>query len=135
MNGALPSPAGALEKERALTEWLAARGSVAIGFSGGVDSAYLAAVAVETLGADRTLAIIGRSPSYPESQWAAALAVARAIALPVVEIDTKELEDPRYAANPTNRCFYCKTELWSRLVPVARERGIDTVVDGTNADD
>jgi uncharacterized protein len=53
----------------------------------------------------------------------------------VLEIDTTELDDPRYAANPTNRCYFCKTELWSRLVPVATARGITCVIDGTNADD
>ena len=53
----------------------------------------------------------------------------------MLELDTAELDDPRYAANPSNRCYYCKTELWSRLVPVARARGFATVVDGTNADD
>ena len=81
------------------------------------------------------LAIIGRSASYPDSQWRAARDVAEQIGLPVLEIETDELNDPRYAANPTNRCYFCKTELWSRLVPVARERGFTMVADGTNADD
>ena len=67
------------------------------------------------------LAIIGRSASYPESQWANARQVAVAIGLDVVEVDTDELNDPRYAANPSNRCYFCKTELWSRLVPLARD--------------
>lgn len=125
----------AVDKERRLVEWLAEQGSIAIGYSGGVDSAYLAALAVETLGADRVIGIIGRSASYPDSQWQNARTVAMQIGLPVMEIDTDELNDPRYAANPTNRCYFCKTELWSRLVPVARERRIATVVDGTNADD
>jgi uncharacterized protein len=57
------------------------------------------------------------------------------LGLEMLEIDTNELNDPRYAANPTNRCYFCKTELWSRLVPVASERGFDVVADGTNADD
>jgi pyridinium-3,5-biscarboxylic acid mononucleotide sulfurtransferase len=100
-----------------------------------VDSAYLAAVAVATLGGAQVLAIIGRSASYPESQWSAALGVAAWIGLNVLEVDTDELIDPRYAANPTNRCYFCKTELWSKLVPVARARGIAIVADGTNADD
>jgi pyridinium-3,5-biscarboxylic acid mononucleotide sulfurtransferase len=125
----------ALAKEQHLATWLARAGSVLIGYSGGVDSAYLACVAVETLGPDRVLAVIGRSASYPDSQWATARAVAEQFGLVVHEIDTDELRDSRYAANPTNRCYYCKTELWSRLVPIARERGIRTVVDGTNADD
>jgi uncharacterized protein len=125
----------AVDKERRLAAWLRARGSFAIGYSGGVDSTYLAAVALETLGPDNVLAIIGRSASYPEAQWRAARAAADAIDLPVLEVDTDELNDPRYAANPTNRCYFCKTELWSIIVPIARERGLAVVADGTNADD
>lgn len=126
---------GAREKERALAAWLRERGSVLVGFSGGVDSAYLGVVAVETLGAERVLAVIGRSASYPAEQWATARGVAERFALPVLEVDTDEMNDPRYAANPANRCYFCKSELWSRLVPMAAERGLATVVDGTNADD
>jgi uncharacterized protein len=125
----------ALAKETRLTEWLRLQGSIAIGYSGGVDSAYVAALAVATLGADNVLAIIGRSASYPESQWTEARSVARQIGLAVLEVDTDELNDPRYAANPTNRCYFCKTELWSKLVPIAQARGIGVVADGTNADD
>jgi uncharacterized protein len=123
------------EKEHRLTEWLRQRRSVLIGFSGGVDSAYLACVAVDVLDRGSVLAVIGKSASYPEGQWAAARAVARQFSVPVLEIDTAELADPRYAANPTNRCYFCKRELWSRLVPLAAERGMACVVDGTNADD
>jgi uncharacterized protein len=122
-------------KEAALVAWLRARGPVAIGFSGGVDSAYLACVAVAALGPESTLAIIGRSASYPSAQWAAARAVAERFAVPVLELDTHEMDDPRYAENPTNRCYFCKSELWSLLVPAAAARGISTVIDGTNADD
>lgn len=122
-------------READLASWLEARGRIAIGFSGGVDSAYLAVAARIALGPDAVLAIIGRSPSYPEAQWAAAREVARSFAVPVLEIDTAELEDPRYVANPSNRCYYCKTELWTKLVPVARARGFATIADGTNADD
>lgn len=125
----------ALAKEASLIDWLRNQGSIAIGYSGGVDSAYLAAVAAATLGPERVLPIIGRSASYPESQWAGARAVAAQIGLSIVEVDTDELNDPRYAANPSNRCYFCKTELWSKLVPMARARGIAVVADGTNADD
>lgn len=125
----------AVSKEERLRGWLAERGAIAIGYSGGVDSAYLAAVALSVLGPERVLAIIGRSASYPDSQWIAAREVAAGIGLPVLEVQTEELDDPRYAANPKNRCYFCKTELWSRLVPIAAERGIATVADGTNADD
>jgi len=123
------------DKEVRLRDWLLKQERIAIGYSGGVDSAYLAAVAVDVLGAANVLAVTGRSASYPESQWVAARETARTIGLDVLEIDTAELEDPRYAANPANRCYFCKSELWSHVVPAARARGIDVVADGTNADD
>jgi len=122
-------------KEEALSAWLRARRRVAIGFSGGVDSAYLAVLARRTLGADNVLAIIGRSASYPAEQWATARRVADSFDVMVLELDTDEMNDPRYAANPANRCYFCKTELWGKLVPAAAERGFATVIDGTNADD
>ena len=124
-----------LQREQALVAWLRARGQVAIGFSGGVDSAYLACVAVDALGPDRVLAIIGRSASYPAAQWTTARRVADEFGVPVVEVDTDEIHDPRYAANPVDRCYFCKTELWTKLLPAARALGFDVVVDGTNADD
>jgi uncharacterized protein len=109
--------------------------SVLLGYSGGVDSAYLAVILREELGKDRMLAAIGRSASYPDAQWRVARHVARQFDIPLIEIETHELEDANYLANPTNRCFYCKTELWQRLVPLAHERGLAVVCDGTNADD
>ena len=127
--------AALLDRERALIHWLRERGSALLGFSGGVDSAYLACVSLEALGPGRFLAVIGRSASYPEEQWREARAVADRFAIPVLEVDTSELADPSYAATPTNRCYFCKAELWGRLVPLARERGFATVIDGTNADD
>jgi uncharacterized protein len=122
-------------KEAQLVAWFRSHGSALIGFSGGVDSAYLACVALDALGAEKTLAVIGRSASYPAAQWATARGVADRFGVPVLEIDTDEMNDPRYAANPTNRCYFCKSELWTRLTPVAVERGLAVVVDGTNADD
>ena len=109
--------------------------SVLLGYSGGVDSAFLAVVLRQELGKDRMLAAIGRSASYPTVQWQVARDVAARFDIPLVEIETHELEDANYLANPTNRCFYCKMELWRRLVPLARERGLSVVCDGTNADD
>jgi pyridinium-3,5-biscarboxylic acid mononucleotide sulfurtransferase len=135
MEAPAPWTAALAEKERLLQQWLADAGSVLIGFSGGVDSTLLACVAVETLGAERVLAMIGRSPSYPDSQWASARDVAARFSIPVEEVGTEEMNDPSYAANPENRCYFCKRELWSRLVPVAAARGLARVIDGTNADD
>ena len=129
-----PTP-GDRELETRLTTWSREHGSVLIGFSGGVDSAYLACTAVAALGAEHVLAVIGRSASYPSEQWERAREVARQFDVPVLEVSTDEVNDPRYAANPSNRCYFCKTELWDTLTPIARERGIAVVVDGTNADD
>src|SRR4030081_2565335 len=109
--------------------------SVLLGYSGGVDSALLAVVVRQELGRDRMLAAIGRSASYPDEQWQVARDVAARFDIPLVEIETHELEDANYLANPTNRCFYCKTELWHQLVPLARARALAVVCDGTNADD
>lgn len=122
-------------KELRLVDWLRAQPSILLGFSGGVDSAYLGCVAADALGPERVLAVIGRSPSYPAAQWAMAREVAERFGLRVHEVDTHEMDDPNYAANPSNRCYFCKTELWAVLARVARERGIATIVDGTNADD
>ncbi len=109
--------------------------SALLGYSGGVDSALLAVVLRQELGRERMVAAIGKSASFPLAQWAQARDVARRFDVPLVEIDTRELADSQYLANPTNRCFFCKSELWSRLVPEARARGLAVVCDGTNADD
>ncbi len=119
----------------ALRELVRAVPSALIGYSGGVDSALLAVVMRQELGRERLLAVVGRSASYPAAQWAAARAVAARFDVPLLELETHELEDPNYLANATNRCFFCKSELWRRLVPEARARGLEVVCDGTNADD
>src|SRR2546426_2650048 len=123
------------ETVAALRELVHTFPSALLGYSGGVDSAYLAVVLRRELGRGRMVAAIGRSASYPQAQWAAARAVAEQFDVPLIEIATREVEDPNYIANPTNRCFFCKTELWRRLLPEARARGLAVVCDGTNADD
>ena len=110
-------------------------GSVCVGYSGGVDSVFLAALAVETLGAQNVLAVTGRSAAYPMVQRDTAVECARRFGIPHLEVDTDELADERYTSNPSNRCYYCKSELWPKLVGVARERGLRAVLDGSNADD
>ncbi len=118
-----------------LRHHLAGIGPALLGYSGGVDSAVLAVAGQQALGDGRFLAVIGRSASYPEAQYRDALDTARRFGIALLEIDTHELDDPSYIANPTNRCYFCKTELWHQLHRVARERGIPTILDGTNADD
>ena len=125
----------AAAKEASLTQWLAHRGSALIGYSGGVDSSYLACIALEALGGAHMLAVTGVSASLSSEQRVQARDFAAQWQLPWVEIETGELDDPRYVANPTNRCYFCKQELWSKLLPIARARGYAAVVDGTNADD
>jgi pyridinium-3,5-biscarboxylic acid mononucleotide sulfurtransferase len=125
----------AREKEHRLIERLRTFPSILIGYSGGVDSAYLGSVAVEAVGAERALAVVGRSASLASEQWSVARAAAVQSGLPLLEVETNELEDPRYAVNPVNRCYFCKTELWRVLGAVARDRGYAVIVDGTNADD
>jgi pyridinium-3,5-biscarboxylic acid mononucleotide sulfurtransferase len=114
---------------------LSTLGRVLLGYSGGVDSGLLAVAARQALGRDNFLAVTGRSASYPAVQADAAVELAQRFDVPVVEVDTHELEDPRYLTNSTDRCYFCKSELWSRLHDIARERGFDTIIDGTNADD
>lgn len=109
--------------------------SVVIGYSGGVDSVYVAKVAVDVLGRRNVLAVTGRSATYPAVQHEVALECVRRFRIPHLEIETDELADPDYAANPTNRCYFCKRELWAKLSAVAAERGLKTVLDGSNADD
>jgi len=110
-------------------------GRVLLGYSGGVDSSLLAVVARRALGRGDLLAVIGRSASYPAVQYEGAIALAHRFDVPVFEVDTDELDDPSYVANPRNRCYFCKSELWRRLGAVAAERGFTTIADGTNADD
>ncbi|MEE9155200.1 MAG: ATP-dependent sacrificial sulfur transferase LarE [Gemmatimonadota bacterium] len=123
------------KKQSALRDLLRDCGSVVIGYSGGVDSVYLAKSALDALGSERVLAVTGRSPSYPDVQYRTALEVAGDLGLPHIEIHTGETGDPNYTANPFNRCYFCKTDLYSRLVALARARGFATVLDGSNADD
>jgi uncharacterized protein len=122
-----------IEKEHALREALSSLGSVVVAYSGGVDSAYLAYIAHDTLGT-QALAITADSPSYPERHRQMAIQIAEQFGLRHEIIHTSELERPEYRSNPENRCYYCKHELYTHLARIAATRD-SVVVDGNNADD
>jgi len=128
------APDEALSKERALRGWLRELGSVLVAYSGGVDSAYVAHVATEELG-DRALCVTGLSPSLAASQREELFALARARGFRHETLDTGELDDPRYLRNASDRCYFCKSELYAKLGPLAAARGLAAVVDGSTTDD
>ncbi len=110
-------------------------GSVAVAYSGGVDSTYLLAACLEVLGPERVLAVTADSPTYPAKEKAEAQKVARQLGARWHLINTRELEDPRFASNPPDRCYYCKTELFAAIRAVARQEGLQNVVYGATQDD
>jgi pyridinium-3,5-biscarboxylic acid mononucleotide sulfurtransferase len=122
-----------IDKELALQRTLSSLESVVVAYSGGIDSAYLACIAQRTLG-DRAWAITADSPSYPERHRSLAVQIARQFGLRHEIIRTDELLRPEYRANPANRCYFCKHELYTHLSRIAADRHA-VVVDGNNADD
>ena len=119
---------GLLDRLRALR-------SVVVAFSGGVDSAFVLKAAVVALDRDHVLAVTGRSPSVPAAELAGVAELAAEIGAAHEFLDTREFEDPRYLANPPNRCYFCKTELYANLRGWAAARGFAEVINGVNADD
>lgn len=130
----LPVPPGLDAREAALHRGLRELPSLIVAYSGGVDSAYLAFAAHQVLG-PAALAVTADSPSYPERHRQMAVRIAREFGFRHEFIRTDELARPEYRANPANRCYYCKHELYTHLTAIARERGIPSIADGSNADD
>ncbi len=121
-------------KYEQLQDRLHSYGSCLVAYSGGVDSVFLARVAHDVLG-DRALAVIADTPSLPRRELAEALALAERFHLPVRVVRTAEFDNPEYLANPQNRCYFCKHELFTELAPLARELGFAVIAYGENASD
>lgn len=122
------------EKMQRMRSLIRAQGSALVAFSGGVDSSLVLAVALQELG-ERAVALTAISPSIAPRERDAAQALARALGAEHLLVSSSEIDDPDYVKNATDRCYFCKNELYSLCNQVASERGISTVLDGFNADD
>lgn len=123
------------EKLVRMREILRSLERVAVAFSAGVDSTFVLKVAIDTLGPENVVAVTGDSDSLARAEFEEASRLAREMGAEHVVIRTGEFENPDYLANPANRCYYCKTELYKRLEPFVAERGLRAVVNGINAED
>jgi uncharacterized protein len=122
------------EKLSKLRELLRGYGSCLVAYSGGVDSVFLAVLAHDVLGA-KALAVIADSPSLPRRELEEALEIGRKFGFPVRVVKTREFDNLDYLANPNNRCYFCKHELFTELAPLAKREGFAAIAYGENASD
>ncbi|MCF6148452.1 MAG: ATP-dependent sacrificial sulfur transferase LarE [Candidatus Kuenenia sp.] len=122
------------DKLNKLKNYIEALESVVVAFSGGVDSSLVAKVCFDVLG-KKALAITARSETYPAFEYEEAKKIAQEIGIPHITIHTSELNIKGFAENPTNRCYFCKSELFGKLKEIAQEKGYKNVADGANFDD
>src|SRR5688572_23673148 len=123
------------ERLRELEAIVAPYGSALVAFSGGVDSSLALAVAARALSSDRVLAVTSNNETYLPSELDLARGFAGSLGVEHLVVNTRELDDPNYASNPTNRCYFCKSTLYSDLAKLAEQKGYACVVDGANKDD
>lgn len=123
------------QKRQDLEEKLRRLRRVIVAFSGGVDSTLVLKVAVDVLGRDSVIAATGVSPSLPQRELQSVRDLADQIGARLTLVATEEMQDPNYAANPSNRCYYCKTELYTRLSELAEKQAGWAIVNGANVDD
>ena len=122
------------DKLQSFRELLSSLNKVMIAYSGGVDSTFLLKMAKDTLG-DNVLAVIGSSPTYPESELNEAIALCNKLKARYIVIKTNEFDDQHFISNPTERCYYCKKELFTQLKSIAQAEQIEHILDGSNLDD
>lgn len=122
-------------KYKRLQEILADLKSVAVAFSAGVDSTFILKAAIDALGPGNVVAVTGRSDSLAKAEYEEALRLAITLGVEHVTIDTDEFDNPDYVRNPMDRCYHCKTTLYTHLEELIEQRGIDAIVNGINADD
>ncbi|MFA4967280.1 MAG: ATP-dependent sacrificial sulfur transferase LarE [Candidatus Margulisiibacteriota bacterium] len=109
--------------------------SVLVAYSGGVDSAYLLKIAVDTLDNDKVLAVTASSETYPDHEKKEARELCEKLGAKAMVIETREFDDPNFRSNPKDRCYYCKKELFSKLTAIMKENNLAFIIDGSNADD